>query len=869
MVRRILLGLFVLVACDPADPGADGGTDAGPPLPCELAGFEVGDPDGHADPLGVGAGEARAGRIGADALPPFPSRLEVWGDGDFVLANEHVAMVIEDAGPSELYDPWGGRPVGVALVEGGALVAPADFGEILVLAGRMTVMTTRVTVLADGSDGGAAIVRAEGPMRALPFFESITAGLLPADFTAFDGAIDYVLEPGARHVDVFLELRSRTETERAAFTLHGFMHTPRMPPFAPGVGFEAAGEDVPWIGFADARGTSYAYLQPGRELSAGLEVSGFFSVVTRAFGAQACTENRAHHARVVIGGPEVDGLQRALWETEGTAFREVVGTVLDAAGEGVASAWVLARDGAGFLSRARSGPDGAYAIAIPEAATGAEVFAFREGDAPTAARPADSGGDPVELVFGPSGTIHVSVTDTSGSPVPARVQLFSAGGPVERPGPAFGVPDPGGGRLAIAYPETGDVVLRAPAGEVRVVVSRGFEYELVEQTVTVAEGATLDVPIVLERVIDTARIQCGDFHIHTHRSNDSPDDSLDKVRAAVADGLELPVRSEHEYPASFAREIEALGLEAFAYPVASIEMTSFLLWGHMGVVPLEPDASDVNAGAPRWQTYPTPEDPDAPIVTLRPPEVFDMVRARPGAPLVIINHPRGNTNYFGYVGYDPVTGTVGSPEDWDEDFGLVEVFNGSNSSANWRSALDGTVVDWLSFLRHGRRVYAVGSSDSHGLTSTPSGYPRTCLLLGTDDPRELTPALVRDALAGGHATISGGIYVDAWVGEARAGDDATGLGDTAEVRVRVQAASWIDVDAFDVVVDGAIVETIPITPDDADPLVPTVRFDDVVTVDVAAANGFVIVAAYGDRTLEPVHPGNVPFGVTNPIFLSR
>jgi hypothetical protein len=29
----------------------------------------------------------------------------------------------------------------------------------------------------------------------------------------------------------------------------------------------------------------------------------------------------------------------------------------------------------------------------------------------------------------------------------------------------------------------------------------------------------------------------------------------------------------------------------------------------------------------------------------------------------------------------------------------------------------------------------------------------------------------------------------------------------------------------------------------------------------------VIIAARGDAALEPVHPGRLPFGVTNPIFL--
>ena len=83
--------------------------------PCPLA-FADGDPDGHPEPLGAGAGEARAGRIRDDQLPAVASGLVTWRGGDFVLANDQVALVIEDAGDSDLYDPWGGRPVGLARV---------------------------------------------------------------------------------------------------------------------------------------------------------------------------------------------------------------------------------------------------------------------------------------------------------------------------------------------------------------------------------------------------------------------------------------------------------------------------------------------------------------------------------------------------------------------------------------------------------------------------------------------------------------------------------------------------------------------------------------------------------------------------------
>jgi hypothetical protein len=95
------------------------------------------------------------------------------------------------------------------------------------------------------------------------------------------------------------------------------------------------------------------------------------------------------------------------------------------------------------------------------------------------------------------------------------------------------------------------------------------------------------------------------------------------------------------------------------------------------------------------------------------------------------------------------------------------------------------------------------------------------------------------------------------------------VGATTEVNVTVQAASWIDVDFLEVVVDGVVTETIEILPGDADPGNPIIRFSAPLQIDVAAAGSYVIIAAYGDEAMEPVHPGRIPFGTSNPIFVSQ
>jgi hypothetical protein len=843
--------------------GGSGDPDGGQTCDLSLA-FEHGG-DGVADPLGAPVGQARAGRATAAMLPPVPGGLVTWQPGDVILANDKVALVIEDAGFSDLYDPWGGKPVGLGRVAGGALVEPGDFGELLLLVGRNGFLVDRVSVLHDGSDGQAAVVRASGRLAPLPFFENITGNIFRETYPELTAAIDYVLAPGAEHVDIVLHLRSpRTVDLDADVVMHGFMYTPRAPIYAPGLGFPSDDPGMPYAAFVDDEATSWAYSVPGQELGAGISASGFVSKFTDGYTIARCAETTVTHARLTIGGPGLDGLLQAVARADGATLRAISGTVTDGAGEPAAGVSVHAtREDGGYLTRARTDAAGAYTVHVPAGAA-VQLTAFRRGEGQVGPATVAADGATQDFQLPASGLVHVTAKDAdSGAALPVRVQIRpTSGSPPELPD-AWGEARPQSGRVHVDFAEDGDTTLRVAAGTWRVVVSRGYEYELVDAEVSVAAGQTVTLNATLARVVDTTGVQCADFHIHTHRSNDSEDDAALKLRALVADGLEIPVRSEHEFVDDFQPMIEQMGLEAWAHGIGSVEMTSMEIWGHMGVVPLEPDPTKPNNGTPLWQEFPTHLDAGVPLRTMRPSEVFDAVRARPEQPIVIINHPRGSTNYFGYVGYDPVTGGVTSPQDWDEEFTVVEFFNDSG----WLANRAGLVMDWLGFLNHGRRVFAVGSSDSHGVRSSPVGYPRTCLRLGTDDPREVTPSAVRDATGAGRSTISGGVYVDASVGKVGPGEEASGLGDQALVHVRVQAASWVDVDAIDIVVDGETIDTIAILPGDADPQNPAVRFEKDVAVPVAAGGSYVIVAAYGDSSLEPVHPGRMPFGVTNPIFL--
>jgi hypothetical protein len=277
MARRFLLGVtFLLAGCDGAATATDAGPDAPEPMACEAAvPFETGS-EGHAMPLGASATEARAGRLTEAMLPVDRTGLGVFRPGDFVLANDRIAILIEDAGDSDIYDRYGGRPVGLARVEEGALVDAADFGEIITGLGGNLVDTQSVTVMNDGSDGQAAVVRAVGPLVPLDFLGDLLPDTLRGDFDGWPAAIDYRLEPGSDRVEVVLHADVRSNrAARLPQMLIGFVQGYRMPLWTRADGFGEVSGDAPWIAFDGGEGVSYAWEAPeGRAVRLLLEETG-------------------------------------------------------------------------------------------------------------------------------------------------------------------------------------------------------------------------------------------------------------------------------------------------------------------------------------------------------------------------------------------------------------------------------------------------------------------------------------------------------------------------------------------------------------------------------------------------------------------
>jgi hypothetical protein len=856
-----LLALPGAVACS-SDDSADTDAAIAGQCPTESTTFDVGDPTGHADPYGAAAAaQARAGRLTDESMIVQSAhgrqKIRV---GDFVLANDKVAVVIEDAGLSDGYVQFGGEILAIDKVgSDGRPMGLSKYVESLITLSNETVEPTSVTVMNDGSDGKAAVVRATGQLRGLPFLDGALGALFYRHY-GLEVAFDFVLEPGAEKILLRLGIINPS-VEAVDFAadgfsdeLHGFFQKSHNQLATKEFGFGEASGEIEWAAFISGEWNFAWRLPEGKKLYAELEISGFQYMSAPGFVAKGCGTTWRDHVEIIAGGPNFDGLIEAIRRVDGEApGREIRGLLVDAEGAPVPNAWVHVEDAQGnYLSRARADVNGAFTA---HGVVGDTTVLFPDqlgGKLASVSVSADQ--VETEIALPAASTLNVVVTDASTKQgMPVRIQVIPEDGVVGWPS-SYGVPNERDGRLYQEFAMTGAARLEVPPGEHRVIVSRGFEWEMFDGKVTVRAGETVDLDVELLHSVDSTGVMCADFHIHSHQSADSNDPIPWKVKSAIADGLEIPVSSEHDWVVDFQPVIEDLGVAEWAFGMPSSEMTSFE-WGHMGVVPLLPRPDALNNGAINWPGR-------------TPPDVFEEIQNLPEDPILIINHPSDGSfaSYFSSSSLDRETGE-GREGRWSTNFDAIEVFNSSDFDRNRNDS----VTDWFVLLNHGYTFWAVGSSDSHHLRGSPVGYPRTCIDFGHDDPTRLTRDIVRDRIATGAMTISGGLLMTV-VGPDGAGPGATvtagalGIdsGSSADFVVTVQGPSWVQGDTLEIIVDGVTQQTVPLMPLGDGP--SNVYVNNVkVNFDDSRDRSWVVFHAKGVGDLRPLHNEPV-FAASNPVF---
>lgn len=318
-----------------------------------------------------------------------------------------------------------------------------------------------------------------------------------------------------------------------------------------------------------------------------------------------------------------------------------------------------------------------------------------------------------------------------------------------------------------------------PAGDYTVVAAKGPEFEFDVQNITVSDGEETALKLVVEQVVDSSGWASGDYHVHGARSMDSTANREIRVIAAVAEGLDILVSTDHDVITDYGPYAKSLGLEDRLYTVPGLEISP--LYGHMNAYPM-PVAEKEPYWSLRWWEYDLNEKFSG---VLTPADLASEAKSQ-GAQIVAVNHPRDNQAVFDYLRLDDKGAITG---EWP-DFDAFELMNDTSASD-----IPQLLQDWMALFSVNRRLTAMGVSDSHGEFGL--GYSRTYIKVPNDDPAQIDETKLWANLKAGHAVATTGPFVLMSVTQQ---GETSHIGDTVvsstplRFDIEVQAPSWMKVE---------------------------------------------------------------------------
>ncbi len=410
-----------------------------------------------------------------------------------------------------------------------------------------------------------------------------------------------------------------------------------------------------------------------------------------------------------------------------------------------------------------------------------------------------------DMALPATGALHVTLTDEASNPIPGKVSVvgfdpspdplntntaFGLGTIVtgvfgERIGGSPPVPIDGlpfGITKVIFLGEDGDSgTVPLEPGNYRVVVSRGPEYSIATQDITITAGSTTTVNAQIARVLNSAGLVASDFHVHCIESPDSKVARTERVRTMRAEGVDFFTPSDHDFRSDFNPTIASMGLTGEICTATSAEITTFD-YGHFNAWPMSIDTSKVNGGSVDWgiaggTAPPGVGFPSNGYYVQTPGQIFSAAHSGSvdGQSTVQVNHMY---SHFGLqsgnglaidTGLTPpqsASSAIMGPAKrlnptvlnyFDSGFDALEVWIGDDRSQVYNNMYDeqdpsipvtkvrgGTLGDWFNMLNQGIRRTAVADSDTHRQSLTQAGTPRTLVAADSDEPC-LAPNLQAEA----------------------------------------------------------------------------------------------------------------------------
>jgi hypothetical protein len=413
------------------------------------------------------------------------------------------------------------------------------------------------------------------------------------------------------------------------------------------------------------------------------------------------------------------------------------------------------------------------------------------------------------------------------------------------------------GQGNVVYTATGTGSIQVRPGTYDIYASRGMEYGVDREQVTVTGAGTSPVSFRLKRVVKTKNAISIDSHIHSGRSVDTAAAIRDRVASFAGEGVEVMISTDHDDHTDYAPIITAFGLDSRMTSIIGNEVT--------GSVPAPPAFPNSFGHINAW---PLPLDPtaqrDGAIEDeyVAPNFIFSRLRTQ-GAQVIQYNHPRAGVSgitIIGYfndigcnrcendvdttctqdsdcpalpapqnctcVGYQPDRTISTPPNDILLDDGVLGPGTAANPDGNTNFDFDVMEIenavkdsdfpayrqvryDWLSLLQQGIYKPVTGVSDSHRITVEHAGWARTWVLGVGDDPATLNVTDMDNAIKAGAMVVGGGPYIE-FSAQCGATKGILGSliscppGSQVKLKVKVRSPAWMPIDEVRVIANGSI-----------------------------------------------------------------
>ena len=766
--------------------------------------------------------------------------------GDIKLYNSNVAFIVEAPGRAH----GGYRFYGGSVIDSDVVREPGDprsgdyFNELIMSWNLALFEPDTVDVISSGEDG-SALVRLTGQTAVFHFAESFLKEILNVEPPELDIVYEYVLQPDTQYLEHRVTLINPTNTTvTVTWPLMLSNQGDGMTLWMRGHGFDFTDGTVEAMYYVSKHSSHAVYFGDGpasvlldySDVLAALEdplvIAPNGGSVTRTYQRWASAGGSASlESKLAPSGESLITLEGVVEVPETTSARDV---------------WVVVRQDGVPIATMPIDDSGRFETQLPEGTY--QLMAYTPHHAPSEPLAFHATGGDVSLKIPAAIPVQISVADSAGHPVSARVTAVALGSTPSPYAPSdvrFAMKKgwswgSWGQVSAVGYATGGSTTIFVPAGQYELRISRGLSYTTATTTFEAVYDAPVTVSGVIDKVVDTTGWMSADCHIHATRSPDSDTPYSIRAQQAVTDELDLPILTEHVQIGGLQPTLDALELTG-TLGVYGQEVTTFE-YGHFNAFPLIEDNLGTNYGA----VFPYDK---------RPTELFEAIRNQhAGDKIIQVNHPRGGSfgAYFDVAKLDADSAT-GDPEMWDTNWDAIEVFNGG---CHLREEFD----DWIALTNHGIGRTLAAGSDSHGEAS-PIGLPRTWIEVDRDAVVADREALV-EPIRSRQVFVSCGPFirfttVDGTVGiGGRTGVDAQGQ---VSFRAEVSAPGWIALTEARLYRNGQVIDAIPIE-STADGIRLDIEFNDIPTKD-----SWYMLGVIGSGNLMPVYNSGPPNAFTNPI----